>query len=305
MSLINPSAHRAVLLDIEWIGSFADPAQQNTLFLTSNTEPLTVQGTTYTPEPSIEVSLPKYDGGVENRSAAVRITRQLQLARRLSLGRAHQTVTLRIKQLTWNPLDLTDNTLTTLWQGTVSGAEINPEGKAGAAELTIGPCGGGMDRTVNPICSSRCWKRFGDAKTCTIDRDSTTAPSGASLRQTVRIETINGLTVFVRANTEPSFSSADYWVGGDMNFAGVPIKIREWTAVNPGRFELAEFPPQEFMDNVAAALNSGANTADLDVVIRPGCNRSIQACRRYGNEFNYGGVGLAMPLRNPNLEIGD
>lgn len=293
MSLIKPNANRAVLLDLQWVGTVSNPDEQRTLYLTSNTQPLTVQNKTYTPEPSIEVSLPTFDGGVENKKASVRMTRSLPLLQKLALGRAHQRVTMRIKQITWDPTNLADNTLTTVWEGDVVAAEINPEGKAGAAEMQLTPCGGGMDRVINPICSDRCWKKFGDSKNCKVDR--------ATLAETVRIDTINGLTVTITSATTPSTEPSNRWTGGDMNFGGVRIKIRSWSVFNPTVFELSEYPPQEFMDVFDPAVSQATDVVE----IRPGCDRSIQACRGYGNELNYGGIGLAMPLRNPNLEIGD
>lgn len=293
MSLIKPNANRAVLLDLQWVGTVSDPNEQRTLYLTSNTEPLTVGNKTYTPEPSIEVSLPSFDGGVENKKATVRMTRSLPLLQKLALGRSHQKVTMRVRQLTWDPTDLSDNTVTTVWQGDIVAAEINPEGKAGAAEIQLTPCGGGMDRVVNPICSDRCWKKFGDTKNCKVDR--------AALAETVRIDAISGLNVTITSATAPTASPANRWAGGDMNFGGVRVKIRSWSVFNPLVFELGEYPPQEFMD----VYNPAVSQATDLVEIRPGCDRSVQACRGYGNEVNYGGVGLVMPLRNPNLEIGD
>jgi len=293
VSLIKPNANRAVLLDIQWVGTVTDPSEQRTLYLTSNTEPLTVQNKSYAPEPSIEVSLPTFDGGVENKKATVRMTRSLTLLQKLSLGRAHQKVTMKVRQLTWDPTDLSDNTVTTIWEGDIVAAEINPEGRAGAAEIQLTPCGGGMDRVINPICSDRCWKKFGDSKNCRVDRDA--------LGETVRIDAINGLTVRITSATTPSISPANRWDGGDMNFGGARIKIRSWNSFNPTVFELGEYPPQEFMD----VYTPGVSQAIDLVQIRPGCDRSIQACRGYSNELNYGGIGLAMPLRNPNLEIGD
>ena len=292
MSLIKPNAHRAVLLDIEWVGSVDDPDLARGLYLTSNVQPLTIQGQVYASEPSIEVSLPDFDGGVENKKASVRLSRSVPLLQRLSLGRSHQRVTMRIRQLTWDPTSLSDNTLTTVWSGEVVASEINPEGKAGAAELTLDPCGGGLDRVITPICSNRCWKRFGDTKNCTVDRDS--------LAETVRIDLIEGLTVRVTEATAPTTSPYNRWIGGDMNLGGTLVKIRSWSATNPRVFELSEYPPQEFVDRFDPNVSQNSDLVD----IRPGCDRSIQACRGYGNEINYGGIGIAMPLRNPNIEVG-
>jgi hypothetical protein len=81
--------------------------------------------------------------------------------------------------------------------------------------------------------------------------------------------------------------SSRYWHRGYVTFDGLPILIREW--VSGDDFNLALPPPAGWLGQT--------------VVLYPGCNKSVEACRdQWDNEEHFCGAGYAMPPYHPVFE---
>lgn len=295
MALTNTATHRALLVDFTFdqtelpIGAIQTTTVE-TIRLTNWTSDLLVADglfNTYLSFPRMGIRLPEFTGGFNDRKATLRLANQFGFLRTMTQGRAHSRVTVRIRQLNWDPEDAAVANVLTLWEGQIQSATTNPQGADGLVELSIDRCGGRTDIDINPRCSRRCWKRFGSAA-CGVDLDT--------LAEACTITAINGRTLTLQAGvlTAPVPS---YWLGGTVVLDGAEIKIRSWNANTPTVMELAELPPRTVIDDLA--------TLGVNARFTPGCDRTVVDCRVYNNEDQFAAYGLVIPEFNPLLERPD
>lgn len=290
MSYILPSSQRALLLDFFYIG--AGNAIQ-TFSLTNWVDELDVDGRTYTPTPAIEVELPQYTVEITDQAARVRMADTISIFRTMALGRAFPEVDCRIREICWDPENAVQAEIITLWQGKIAKNVVNPSGNAGTVQFEVDGCGGTLDRVINPTCGELCYKTFGSQGYggCKVDRDNTDINIGPVVAYTGTITAVSAQELTVTGL--PTDQRRRHFVNGDVNLNGSIIRIRQWDAVDPTRVLLAELPPEDFVSGVFP----------VTATFRAGCQYDIVSCRFWQNELRFGGLGLQMPLRDPNLEV--
>lgn len=284
MALDLSSAYRALLVD------FSYPGPNNTqvdIALTNFTEPLTVDGRVYSVEPAMQLLSPEFDASLNDKPTRLRLRNIYSFLRNAASGRAFPLIRVVIKSLTFspeNPGTLSETSVLYYWSGEVSQVTINPEGTEGLVEIESQFCGGSVDRELGIICSPQCWKKFGTTA-CGADLGLLKeAGIVQSISESGRVLTITGL----------SQPSASYWQGGSVDLFGADVRIRNWNITDPTTFELSKYAPVDFTNAVLPAAIS----------VTPGCNRTLGDCRIFNNENSFGGLGIGLPDRNPQIDRG-
>lgn len=168
-----------------------------------------------------------------------------------------------------------------LHRGQLYMARRNVNGRADLVSLEShswkGQLGVGMGIPITHLC----WSTLG-GKGCFL-------PGGLKqYHEQGVIESVDGATATITGLA--SHGPNRYWHRGFLELDGLRIDIRKWHKNDPTKFGLVRFPPKRWI---------GAT-----VTVAPGCTKKRNRCEEWDNLQHFGGIGRAMPNRNPILESG-
>jgi len=235
-------------------------------------------GDTFTSHPELDVEIPEQQGGFDEEAAKITTRTTISPLDELVTGHPHAPVTVTIYQY-----NVTDDAAVILFKGKISRVTKNPSGRPSlvrveAINVKSQVKGVSLGISANTTCS---W-RFGDAQ-CqfNVAGEQVTATVDAGSGGTMTLQTSG------HSPGSPDFSDAR-WRRGYVELDGNRIMIRESTG--SGDFKLATTIPPSWEGET--------------VTLVPGCDKNISTCRDvWDNEEHFGGFGIAIPARNPLIEV--
>lgn len=233
-------------------------------------------GNVYSAVVKLAVRLPTYTGGVKETECKIELPRDT-FADRVSDGYPHAPVTVTI----WEEIVSAagaKQTLT-LFVGKMTKGIRNVGGRTGRVSIEFKNPKALLAVSMGLPCEDRCPWTFGDLATC----DFAGNINLASKLEAGTLTTIVGRTVTI---TGLGAHADRYWHQGYVDFDDCRIKIRQW--VSGTSFILTDEPRPDWLGQVVTAA--------------PGCNKSIEVCRTWSNEEQFGGIGYPIPSYHPMIE---
>lgn len=280
-------------------------------------------GKTFLSEPRVKVVLPKQTGGLAEEACKISIPREgsqhagvATLAQLLSTPRALPPTTVRIYNLIRTGPEETQ--VLYLYEGVLDKDLRNPQGQSGMIEMQFTPehmlgledltLGRRADATCDLIygglgCYADVEKQLAVAEyypsqfekifqakvICTLD------PQSTGRRVTLELDP----AVYFSPTPDPrtlTDHSPKWWNRGWLEREGLRILIADWRwdfTVGRGSnaFILSRMPPLSW---------DGAQ-----LTLKPGCQKTPQACAKRLRTEWFGGLGYGIPAYNPVLESSD
>lgn len=234
----------------------------------------------FTSNQSIKVTTPARTVGVKEQTLKIDLPLLSgdQFADSISGGRLHAPTEIKIMELVRGEPPMPD-VINTLFTSQLHSTTRNPNGRNGLVRVVAYGPKELTNVKLGLQCNPQCSWTFGSENGCKIVLSHIHEFGTCSLG-TDYFVTITGLAPAARQ---------DYWRAGFIEYDGLKLKIREWDRATPTRFQLSRLPPADW------------NGATVRVV--PGCLRTPGACRDWGNEARFLGLGLGMPAYNPVAEV--
>lgn len=235
--------------------------------------PLFHNGLEYQPLPKVAINFGNQQGGTEDVPVDVTLPRTVEPAPGLTTGRAHAPTTCSIWECDASNVD---ETARLVYRGRVHSAHRNPAGRTNQVRIRLEGPKSRLKVPLGIIATTTCVWRFGGPQ-CRreIETESGTIAGIGVDGDVSRIE-ITGLSTL----------SNDHWSRGWVEVNGLRIMIR--ASNGDGTFDLARIPPADWINQTAT--------------VSPGCSGTIEQCRFWENESNFGAIGIAMPAYNPVFE---
>lgn len=232
-------------------------------------------GNTWLSCPAIDVDYGEQTGGVNDASVFLLIRRDVEPVNFLAQARI---APVDVQIFECDPYDA-DATLRDVWRGRVRLATSNFTASTEVVRLEIPGHKRRLDVSLGISVSQKCPWTYGD-RIC--------GKNLGPLRQTLTITAIDGKAITMVGAT---FPSDKYFEHGSVKVDGDEIMIRTWSDDDPSIFVLARKPPPWWL---------GASAT-----LTPGCSKTIDGlngCRANGREEFFGGMGIALPNRHPQVE---
>lgn len=267
---ITPATQIATLILFEW-GETPNRAG----YIRWDTD-VVVDGISYSAVPVLDVDYGEQDGGTNSQSVKIQISKTLTPIDKL-IGQEYGEIIVTIMEC--DPTNALA-TLRKMFKGSIGKVSINVAGRANIARLEVNGWKKLLTIPLGIICDTRCPWTFGDLN-CQV--------SLAPLKIQAPIVSIDKNLITVD-NAGIIDKDEFYWHWGQIEIDGYPIMIRFWK--DGGVFNMTKIPPADWVGQIAT--------------FTPGCNKTIgtgNSCRYWQNESNFGGIGIAMPDRNPLLEV--
>lgn len=241
------------------------------------------EGVTYDPRPTMEVKIPKNTGDLGDESVTIDLTLEAGFLTDMTNGLPHATVTCTISEISRPTSATPQRTRSITFQGTVTLATRNANGRKNQVRLTAkSPKARMSNIAIGSPCNIQCGNNFGDGR-CAVD-----VSLGANAFF-VTIASIDGRTF--TTTFDPGHFNPDpkYFHRGWVRYGGLRIMVRDWNSSSPREFVLVRQPP--------------ASWVGKSVLVTSGCDKSVETCRsRYDNEEHFNGPGFAMPGYLPIFE---
>lgn len=250
---------------------------------TNWTEDQTIGGLSYAAQPSITITYPEMDGGVEDKVVKVRCSTDIEPVNQLLNGDPFPELEVLVAEIV--PGD--DSTLRVNWFGDAAGLDVNVVKNERVAELTISGLKSRFADWEPGIAATQYCPWLPYEKPC-----NAVDPAADSFNGVVQTATGSDLRDMQLTFTGSTPSLVDrrwrrgYVTGPD----GLKILIR---GIGIGsRFKLARRLPRRWLGQT--------------VTITPGCDGLRSTCEfEYGNLSQFGGFGLNMRNVNPLVEGGE
>lgn len=261
---IAPSRRVALLIKFQWQGGSAH--------YTSFDSNLVVGGTTYSSQVRMAVEAAEADGSATDKPWMVTLPKVAPLSN-MTRSCPHPDVTCTISEV--DP-DTSPPTAVVVFSGRITVVTANPKGMAGMIQAEIAGWRALIQYPLGLEARAGCASIFGESPCC-FDI--------ASKRVQATIESVGPYSVIASSVPSSPPGRRAYWEAGSVEVDGLAVMIRGRSG---SEFRLQKNPPAEWAGRVA--------------VFSPGCLKSIEDCRAWGNEERFLGVGVAIPAYNPELE---
>jgi hypothetical protein len=241
-------------------------------------------GNTYTSVPRMKVEFGANTGSIDPdaHDTIVRIPLVDDTLRKLTYGGPIKNLIIRVREVI-RGLKPGENTsiLTWTWGKAIKYVKDRP--KRGWVEWLVRPDKGEYDKPTGLICAGQCSNAL---FTPPCGRQGSYGPAKNDEQRTAFSLAVDRQLLIV--DDYSAISSPKTFRRGSVEFDGANVLISDWDEGDPNRFLLAESVSQDWV---------GQN-----LVLVPGCNRSIEACRlQWNNEARANMGGYSMPTENPQL----
>jgi hypothetical protein len=233
----------------------------------------------FAPEPFIEIQYPVSDSGLEETPLKV-ITKIDEFTHPLSFGEAHAPVNVVITELVRDADGVVE--ANARFSGKVVTSFRNYRGDPNRVLITCEGLKNELDIPLGIVGTHQCPWKFG-GRGCLKNL--------APLTNSIVVETIERDTIITATNPVFNGSSESFqteYNKGTFSFDGLALTIRAWDKGSPRIFYMTE-PAPSLWTGVTATLVSG-------------CDLSIESCRRWGNESQFGAIGYGTPAYYPLIE---
>jgi len=223
--------------------------------------------------PSMEITLAPFTGLPDEEETEIQLPLYLEFAQRIASGDPHSQIRVKI----WEVYQLNNKQkhARLVYRGYGVRVFKNRRGKVDAVTLNCANVKNRLNVSLGMPASHHChWIYGGQGCNATV-----IATFGV-------VSSIAGFGIVV-ANDFSGFT-ARLFHRGYIEIEGLRITIRDW--LSGPAFELVKQPPLDWIGKTATVIS--------------GCDRTISTCRNtHSNELHFGGIGIAIPLREPTQEI--
>jgi hypothetical protein len=234
-------------------------------------------------EPALEVQPADNDGSVTDKPWLVRMPPKRALDGAALLPGAHLVRPYkhaRVYARIWetDPTVSDGSRAVLLWRGFVTVARSNPTGHSGLVELEVSGWRALIQYPLGFEVKAQCVNVFGESPCCY---------PVAAVRQVAEINSVGdgGMSIVAPTVTTP-VGRTTYWQMGTVTVDGLSIDIL--ADAGSGTFKLLSPAPPEW--------------AGATGTFTPGCVQTLTACREWGNEQRFNGLGIQSPTRQPEYE---
>lgn len=260
---------------------YGDPTSPSTAYYTNRSEDWAGQ---FLSRPALDIDVPKNVGTFSEEVCTIKIPDDA-FVDRFTDGLPTSPCSVTVEEVTLPIVIGESATKLTLFTGKVTSTIRNKDGRSGARLFKAKSWKAFFKMRMGMPCDHQCpfiFKGLG----CESGTVAGGGPSvGAS--QTRTVLSIEGHKVTVSVGLSPPRDN--YYNKGYVTKDGINIDIREFDgAVDDAVLYLTRQPPTDWL---------GAS-----IVVTPGCNKSVENCRDWGNEGNFGGIGYGIPAYNPLFE---
>ncbi len=303
---------------------FGDPSAPNYLRICDASQNLSYKGQVFFGEPALEVKLDWQGGGLDEKPFNITLPTSRGLNPDLDTvvqewSSPTPVSTIRVKVFEVLNTDIANEQRTIhLASGTVKLSRRNPDGRPGVVQLEVHSVKSLLeDAKLGIQANAQCGWTFGGMG-CGLDTSlmfdaGTYFPnqSGRVRRCFVELYMFysgvrtQAVTLHASAYRHPGITDQTitqqpngWWVGGFLVRGGLSISIRDWfwnSQANSGTtsFVLSKYPPKHWAYDPLKRN---------EILLVPGCAKTVEACRQRNNEINFGGVGYGIPAYNPIFE---
>jgi len=253
--------------------SYGNPVK-NVRMTTSNGQ-VTSGGFLYSSNPAMDVKVSDNSGSVESQSSSESYVEVFldddPLFSNASQSLPHSEIRVSIKQLLIAPD--TDPYEITLFQGKVQSSVRNRAGRAKKVTFYLESDKNELDVPAGMVCNSECIWVFG-GNGC----------NRARIFDTRTITDIQGSVITL--DSDLVIEGLEYqYTSGSVEYDGLGLGIRD---LKEDQVTLRQQPPATWLGQT--------------VTFGSGCDKSVETCRLWGNEAQFGGLGIAMVDYNPLYE---
>jgi hypothetical protein len=230
---------------------------------------------TFTSDVTLDFSCEPQHGSVQDATFVV--TQSVFTQPLASMVRPYPHAPVRVKLEEVDPEQPTTRRL--VFSGEITKTKKNPSGSRNLVQATVS---GPRRRIAFPIgipANTKCPWVFGDRNCC---------KDVEALHQVGTISSITGSTI-VTAGLAPPASPPNYWRWGWVDVDDLVIDVLEYGAGTS--IKLKRVPPPEWVGRD-------------DAKFYPGCGKTLDYCRAWDNEKNFGGIGIKIPAYHPVIEDG-
>jgi hypothetical protein len=244
---------------------------------TTWSEPITVAGITYVPEPRLEAEAAKQTGAVKDEPWTVTMPAGNAPFASLARPSAYPVVTCVLTEI--DPTATVQSPVV-LWQGQVTQVWYSLRDKPGCARVEVGGVRTQIQWPLGIESKSQCSRVFGDPW-CGVNL--------AAVNQSATITAVSGRLLSAPSLTIPSGRPANYWSFGRVLVNGLSLGIVDGSG-GVGSLYMGQQPPPEWV---------GATG-----LFYPGCDKSFGGsigCTGWGNTARHFGIGAVKPSGSPVL----
>lgn len=220
-------------------------------------------GNTYTSLTALDVELPEIDGTTQETTAFIDIKEVAPLP---AMRTTFPPVSIKIIEI--DP-EVADSAYT-LFEGRVSQCNYSYNGNPTLVRVEVSGPTKDLESSVSFRIGRFCANVFGQSP-CPYDREVT--------KETVTITAISGSQITVSGLTllDPAF-----WKHGGVRYRGFEIPIHF----------------QESLSVLHLTKPAPLHWEGVSVDVLAGCDKTITTCRLRGQEENFTGIGINLPLRD-------
>jgi catechol 2,3-dioxygenase-like lactoylglutathione lyase family enzyme len=260
---------------------YGDPASPSFAYYTNRSEDWAGQ---FVSTPALAVELPKNNGGFDDAVCNIKLPSDA-FVDRFTDGLPTSPCSVTVEEVTLPIVIGQSATILTLFTGKVVSTIRNKDGRSGSRLIKAKSWKAFFTTRLGMPADHQCPFMFNQ-----IGCNSGTFAGGAPQALGTyggTIATIVGHKITF--TVAPTHARDNIFNKGYISYQGINIDIREYDAgVDPNAFYLTRQPPSDWV---------GAT-----VVLFAGCDKTIENCRDWDNEQNFGGVGFGIPAYNPLFE---
>lgn len=276
-ALTSPQKESFILLTLQ----YGDPASPTFAFYTNRSEDWAGQ---FISTPALDVELPKNNGAFDEAVCNIKIPSDA-FVDRFTDGLPTSPCFVTVEEVTLPIVIGEAASILTLFTGKVTSTIRNKDGRANARLIKAKSWKQFFNVRMGMPADHQCpfvFNKIGcDSGTFAGGAPSGAGPSGGT------IATIDGRKITF--TIAPTHARDNIYNKGYISKDGINIDVREYDAsVDANAFYLTRQPPTDWLGQ--------------HVDLFPGCDKTIENCRDWVNEQNFGGVGFGIPAYNPLFE---
>ncbi|MEK7425260.1 MAG: phage BR0599 family protein [Actinomycetota bacterium] len=259
--------------------TYGDPADPDFAFYTNRDQDVFPHIST----PSLAVKLPQNSGLFEDGLCEIELPNDA-FSNRLTDGHPTSPTRVEVVEMT-RPLEGGPTaTRLMLFVGDVVSTIRNAGGNSRMRKIKALPVKQFLDIPMGMPANHECGYTFNGAG-CNPPGVGAGGPVGGVSTSRV-ILSIEGKKVTLTSGL--TGTDRHPWQRGHISLDGIIVEIRDWDSVAADVLYLTRQPPTYWVGQT--------------IFVEAGCDKSVERCRLWDNEQNFGGPGYAIPAYNPVFE---
>jgi len=277
-ALTSPQKESFLLLTLQ----YGDPASPTFSYYTNRSEDWAGQ---FISTPALDIELPKNNGAFDEAVCNVKIPSDA-FVDRFTDGLPTSPCFVTVEEVTLPIVIGESASILTLFTGKVTSTIRNKDGRANARLIKAKSWKSFFTTRMGMPADHQCPFMFNQIG-CNSGTFAGGAPNPLGSSPTRTITLIEGHKITLSSGLSPT--RANFYNKGYITREGIAIDIREFDGdVDDAVLYLTRQPPTDWLGQ--------------SITINAGCDKTIENCRDWNNEQNFGGAGYGIPAYNPLFE---